>query len=40
MMTTQMSRAYPEEGGLYAWNRRSLGEGHGFMVAASVSIDD
>jgi amino acid transporter len=33
MMTAQMSRAYPEEGGLYAWTRRALGEKHGFMVS-------
>lgn len=29
----KLSRAYPEEGGIYAWTRRTLGERHGFVVA-------
>lgn len=33
IITAQMSRAYPEEGGLYAWVRRAMGEKHGFTVA-------
>lgn len=26
-----MSSRFPEEGGVYAWTRRTLGEGHGFL---------
>lgn len=26
-----LSRRYPEEGGIYAWTKRALGEGHGFL---------
>lgn len=33
IITAQMSRAYPDEGGIYAWTRRTLGEGKGFIVA-------
>lgn len=33
IITAQMSRTYPDEGGLYAWIRQALGEKHGFMVA-------
>lgn len=33
IMTAQMSRLYPQEGGLYLWVKETLGEKHGFMVA-------
>ena len=32
-MCAQLSRKYPEEGGLYAWTRHTLGEKNGFVVA-------
>jgi glutamate:GABA antiporter len=27
----ELSRRYPDEGGIYAWTKRALGEGHGFL---------
>lgn len=33
IITAQLSRAYPDEGGIYAWTKRTLGEGNGFTVA-------
>lgn len=33
IIIAQLSRAFPEEGGLYAWVRRAMGEKHGFTVA-------
>lgn len=33
IITAQMARAHPDEGGLYAWTRLTLGEKHGFTVA-------
>jgi len=32
-MCAQLSQIYPEEGGIYAWTRRSLGEKNGFIVS-------
>jgi len=32
-ISAQLSKLYPEEGGLYAWTRHSLGERSGFIVA-------
>lgn len=32
-MAAQLSRLYPEEGGIYAWARHALGEKSGFIVA-------
>lgn len=32
-MCAQLSRLYPEEGGIYAWTRNTLGEKSGFIVA-------
>lgn len=33
LITAQLSRAYPDAGGLYAWVRNALGDKHGFTVA-------
>ncbi len=33
IISAQMSRAYPEEGGLYAWTKDTLSQKQGFMVA-------
>ncbi|MBK2105976.1 APC family permease [Francisella philomiragia] len=33
VIATQLSRKYPDEGGMYAWTTRALGEKSGFMVA-------
>lgn len=33
IMTAQLSRAYPDAGGLYAWVRNAMGAKHGFTVA-------
>ena len=33
IIAAQMSKLYPEEGGIYSWSRHALGEKHGFMVA-------
>ncbi len=33
IISAQMSRAYPEEGGLYAWTQHTLNQKQGFMVA-------
>ncbi|APC97196.1 APC family permease [Francisella frigiditurris] len=33
VMAVQLSRKYPDEGGLYAWTTRALGEKSGFIVA-------
>nr|WP_257593391.1 amino acid permease [Francisella orientalis] len=33
VIATQLSRKYPDEGGMYAWTTRALGEKPGFMVA-------
>jgi amino acid transporter len=32
-ISAQLSRIYPEEGGIYAWTRRTLGEKNGFIVS-------
>lgn len=32
-MCAHLSQIYPEEGGIYAWTRRSLGEKNGFIVS-------
>ena len=32
-MSGRLSQLFPEEGGIYAWTRRSLGEKNGFVVA-------
>jgi amino acid transporter len=31
LAVSDLSARYPEEGGIYAWTKRSFGEGHGFM---------
>jgi glutamate:GABA antiporter len=31
LTVVELSRRYPEEGGIYAWTKRALGEGHGFL---------
>ncbi|MCX8515110.1 MAG: APC family permease [Burkholderiales bacterium] len=33
IMSAQLSVAYPEEGGVYAWTKEVLGEKHGFLIA-------
>ena len=33
VISVQLSRKYPDEGGMYAWTTRALGEKSGFMVA-------
>ncbi len=33
IIAVSLSRKYPEEGGVYAWTKRGLGDGSGFMVA-------
>ncbi|MES2204795.1 MAG: APC family permease [Pseudomonadota bacterium] len=33
IITAQLSRAYPDAGGMYAWVRNALGDKHGFTVA-------
>lgn len=32
-MSAQLSRLYPDEGGIYAWTKHALGEKNGFIVA-------
>lgn len=31
LAVAELSRRYPDEGGVYAWTKRALGEGHGFL---------
>ena len=31
LAVVELSRRFPEEGGVYAWTKRALGEGHGFL---------
>jgi amino acid transporter len=31
LAVVELSSAYPEEGGVYAWTKREFGEGHGFL---------
>lgn len=31
LAVAELSRRYPDEGGIYAWTKRALGEGHGFL---------
>lgn len=31
LTVVELSRRFPEEGGIYAWTKRALGEGHGFL---------
>jgi amino acid transporter len=31
LAVTELSSRYPEEGGVYFWTKRALGEGHGFL---------
>lgn len=31
LTVAELSRRYPEEGGIYAWTKRALGDGHGFL---------
>ena len=31
LAVVQLASSYPEEGGIYAWTRRELGEAHGFL---------
>jgi amino acid transporter len=31
LAVSYMARRYPEEGGIYFWTKRTLGEGHGFL---------
>jgi amino acid transporter len=31
LAVSDLSRRYPDEGGIYAWTKRALGEGHGFL---------
>jgi amino acid transporter len=31
LAVVELSRRYPEEGGIYPWTKRALGEGHGFL---------
>jgi amino acid transporter len=31
LAVTQLSFAFPEEGGIYAWTKRQFGDGHGFV---------
>ena len=31
LAVVELSRRYPDEGGIYAWTKRALGEGHGFV---------
>jgi glutamate:GABA antiporter len=33
LITVQLSRSHPEEGGMYAWTKKALGAKAGFMVA-------
>ena len=36
----ELSRRYPEEGGMYAWTKRALGDGHGFVCGWSYWISN
>src|SRR5690349_7535697 len=31
LAVSDLAARYPDEGGIYAWTKRSFGEGHGFM---------
>jgi glutamate:GABA antiporter len=31
LSVVELSRRFPEEGGIYAWTKRALGDGHGFL---------
>jgi len=31
LTVAELARKYPDEGGIYAWTKRALGEGHGFL---------
>lgn len=31
LTVAELSRRHPDEGGIYAWTKRALGEGHGFL---------
>lgn len=31
LTVVELSRRFPEEGGIYTWTKRALGEGHGFL---------
>ncbi|HYC53004.1 MAG TPA: APC family permease [Gemmatimonadaceae bacterium] len=31
LAVVELSRRFPEEGGIYAWTKRAFGEGHGFL---------
>lgn len=31
LTVVELSRRFPEEGGIYAWTKRAFGEGHGFV---------
>jgi glutamate:GABA antiporter len=31
LAVVELSRRHPDEGGIYAWTKRALGEGHGFL---------
>ena len=35
LTVVELSRRYPEEGGIYAWTKRAFGEGHGFLCGWS-----
>src|SRR3989442_12183152 len=38
LTVVELSGRYPEEGGIYAWTKRALGEGHGFVCGGGYWI--
>lgn len=40
LAVAELSSRYPDEGGMYAWTKRALGEGHGFVCGWSYWISN
>lgn len=40
LAVAELSRRYPEEGGMYAWTKRALGDGHAFICGWSYWISN
>lgn len=40
LAVAELSRRYPDEGGMYAWARRALGDGHAFVCGWSYWISN
>jgi amino acid transporter len=40
LSVVELSRRYPEEGGIYAWTKRGLGDGHAFLCGWSYWISN